>query len=87
MKGLELGATYHYLATASKLHDMNMTLGHELELTASYDITKDVNLSAGYSLMMGTDTMTRLKRASNDNDLHWLWLTLTVSPRIFQTRW
>ena len=87
LKGLELGATYHYLATASKLHDMNMTLGHELELTASYDITKDVNLSAGYSLMMGTDTMTRLKRASNDNDLHWLWLTLTVSPRIFQTRW
>ncbi|MCR4613815.1 MAG: alginate export family protein [Bacteroidaceae bacterium] len=87
LKQLELDASYHFLSTATKLQGIDMTLGHEFELSASYKFTKDAKVSAGYSFMMGTDTMTRLKRASNDNDLHWLWLTLTVSPRIFQTRW
>ena len=87
MTGLELGATYHYLATATQLKNIRRTLGHEIELTASYDITKDVKISAGYSLMLGTDAMTRLKRAGNDNDLHWAWLTLLVSPRIFTAKW
>ena len=69
------------------LNDLDMTLGHEIELSASYDISKDAKLSAGFSFMTGTETMERLKRASDDTNLRWTWLTLTVSPRIFQTRW
>lgn len=87
LKGLKLSASYHYLSMASHLNDLDMTLGHEIELSASYDISKDAKLSAGFSFMTGTDTMERLKRASDDNNLRWTWLTLTVSPRIFQTRW
>lgn len=87
LKGLKLSASYHYLATAVSLNDLNKTLGHELELEASYRIMKDVNLSLGFSYMTGTETMERLKRASNDGSLRWGWVSLNITPRIFNTKW
>ena len=87
VKGLTLDATYHYLATATKLVDMNMTLGHELELQARYVIAKDISLSLGYSHMTGTETMDKLKRANGDGSLRWGWFSLIVNPRILSTRW
>ena len=87
LKGLTLNASYHYLATAVSLENMNKTLGHELELGASYRIMKDVNLSLGFSYMTGTETMERLKRASNDGSLRWGWVSLNITPRIFNTKW
>ena len=87
LKGLKLSASYHYLATAVSLNDLNKTLGHELEFEASYRIMKDVNLSLGFSYMTGTETMERLKRASNDGSLRWGWVSLNITPRIFNTKW
>jgi predicted porin len=85
-KGFQVGAAYHYMAMATKLQDMNMTLGHEIELSASYKFSKDVQLMAGYSYMTGTKTMERLKRASDSGKLRWGWLALVVSPRIFTSK-
>jgi len=48
---------------------------------------KDVELSAGYSFMHGTETMSRLKRTSDRNLLQWGWLMLTVTPEFFSTKW
>ena len=87
LKNLTLGAAYHYLATGTELSGLNRTLGHELELEASYKLAKDVKLSAGYSYMTGTETMERLKRASGDGSLRWAWLSLNVTPRIFTAKW
>lgn len=87
MKGLRLDVSYHYLATSTKLSEIDMTLGHEIELSASYQLMNDCKLSAGYSFMMGTKSMVRLKRAADDRYLRWAWLTLNISPRIFTTRW
>lgn len=87
IKQLSLSGGYHYLATATKLNDMGMRLGHEVELQANYAFTPDVNVSAGLSMMKGSDTMERLKRASNNNRLRWVWLSLSVNPRIFTTKW
>lgn len=86
-KKLKLGAGYHYLATSTKLTDLDMTLGHCVEANASWDITKDINLSAGFSYMTGTKTMEALKRASSDGSIRWAWLTLVVNPRIFKFNW
>ena len=66
---------------------LKMALGHCLELSASYDITKDINLSAGFSYMKGTETMERLKRKSNKGDLRWAWITVVFSPRILNLKW
>ncbi len=34
--------------------------------------------------MNGTETMTRLKRTSDQNSLRWAWLMLTVTPELFR---
>jgi len=87
LKGLRLDASYHYLATSTKLSGIDMTLGHEIELSASYQLMDDCKVSVGYSFMTGTETMERLKRAADERNLRWAWLTLSLSPRIFTTRW
>ena len=86
-KDLKLSAKYHYLAIATNLDEMDKTLGHEIEIEASYKIMKDVNLSAGFSYMTGTKTMERLKRASNQGNLRWTWLSLNITPKIITNKW
>lgn len=87
LKGLKVGVNYHYLAMATTLNNMSKTLGHEIEVTASYQPIKEVNISAGFSYMTGTETMERLKRASTDGSLRWGWISLNITPRIFSVRW
>mgnify|MGYP002522359812 CR=1 FL=1 len=70
-----------------EMDDAKRGLGHELEASASYQLMKDVRVSAGYSFMRGTDTMVYLKRAKDDHQLQWAWLMLSVSPKVFTTMW
>ena len=86
IKSLTFDTEYHYLATSIAIEDASKTLGHEFELTASWQLLPDLSLQAGYSFMQGTDTMARLKRARNENRLHWGWLMLVVTPEFFSTR-
>ena len=87
IKGLNLSATYHYLATATTLKNLNKTLGHDIDFEASYQILKDARVSLGFSYMAGTDTMEQLKRTEGNDDLKWAWFTLIVSPRIISKKW
>lgn len=87
LKGLVINASYHYLAIATHLKDMKKTLGNEVELQAAYALSNDVRLAVGASFMKGSETMERLKRSTNKNDLRWGWITLAVNPRIFTTKW
>ena len=87
LKDLRLRASYHYMAMATTLRDIDKTLGHDIDLEASYQVMKDVRLSAGFSYMVGTESMEKLKRADDDNNLHWGWFSLIVSPRLFTTKW
>lgn len=86
---LTLDGAYHYFATATSLEDkgLNRTLGHEMELQVGFQIIKEVKVSAGYTYMHGSKTMEHLKRVDTDRNLHWAWLSLNVSPRIFTTKW
>lgn len=84
---LNAGVTYHYMATATKLEELGMTLGHELELNLSYQFSQDIALNAGFSFMKGSDTMKRLKLSTNKGQLLWGWLTLVVNPKLFTLKW
>ena len=84
---LTLGAKYHYMATATKVAGTNKSLGHDIDLEASYKIMDDVRLSAGFSYMVGTDAMEKLKRVDSNQNLKWGWFSLVISPRIFTTKW
>ena len=84
---LDLSATYHYLAVATELHNLNRTLGHSIDLTAQYRFTKDISLSAGYTMMFGTETMDQLKQGEGSKTARWGWFSLVVSPSLFTTKW
>lgn len=87
IKNLKVGADYHYLAMAVTHQNMDMTLGHEIELEASYQFMKEAKLTAGFSYMTGTETMEKLKRASGDGSLRWGWVSLNINPSLFTTKW
>jgi len=87
IKGLNLSTSYHYFATATKLEDMDQTLGHEWELQGRYVLSRNVALSAGVSLMWGGETMERLKRGTSNSTLRWGWISINVNPRIFTAKW
>lgn len=87
IKNLDLKATYHYMAITTKLKELDMTLGHDIDIEASYQFMKDVQLSLGFSYMVGTVTMQRLKRVDESENLKWGWFSLVVSPRLFTTKW
>ena len=83
---LNCSATYHYLAVATNLDKLNRTLGHSIDLQASYNFTKYVSLTAGYTMMFGTETMDRLKQGSGSKTARWGWFSLVVSPSLFTTK-
>ena len=84
---LKFDATYHYFAIATNTDNLDKPLGQEIELVASYSPLKEVTVSLGYSYMHGTETMERLKRVSDNRDLHWAWLNIIVRPRFLQVKW
>lgn len=87
IKKLSCKATYHYLATATQLQIFNRTLGHSIELEASYQFTKDISLIASYTYMKGTDTMSCLKKKDSGKHAHWGWFSLAISPTLFTSKW
>ncbi len=89
LSNLRVDIDYHYLAMSTRLRDidMDMTLGHEIELEGAWQIKEDVALSLGLSFMVGTESMQRLKRASSDGSLRWYWLSLNITPKIFSKEW
>ena len=84
---LDCKAAYHYLAVATTLSGLDRTLGHSIELEASYQFSKDIALVAGYTQMIGTETMDRLKQGSASKQARWGWFSLVVSPSILTTKW
>ena len=78
---LSLDLAYHYLATSATLSGYDKTLGHELEMSASYAIQPWLTLSAAYSFMQGTETMDFLERSTDNKRLHWAWIMLQATPK------
>ncbi len=86
-KALGLDVSYHLLATAVPIENAStQVLGHEVELEASWQISKDIALMAGFSFMKGTETMQLLKRGDEDS-LRWAWLMLMVTPEFLNHKW
>ena len=84
---LKCEATYHYLAVATNLAGLDRTLGHSVDLQASYRFSKDISLAAGYTQMMGTETMDRLKKGDSSRHARWGWFSLVISPSLFSSKW
>ena len=86
-KKLSMDLSAHFLSTATKVQDAEKALGHEVEVAVSWAFNPTVSLSAGSSFMQGTETMSILKRSSDNNRLYWGWLMLQITPKFFTTKW
>jgi len=91
-KKWQLNAMPHVFMTAADVIDptdvtkkMDSYLGTEIDLTATYTLQKDINITGGYSQMFGTDTMEVLKLGNKGYDNNWAWVMITINPRLFTT--
>ena len=88
VNGLSINAAYHYYAITTDLDYVNTkALGHSFELASSYAFNKAVSVSAGYTFMKGSETMELLNKVSEKRQLHWAWLMMTVTPKLFTSTW
>ena len=88
-KKTSLMLNYHYFAAASEvaIEMLDKGLGHEVDFQLTTKLMKDVSLKAGYSFMLGTETMDCVKGGDHDSWQDWAWISLNISPRIFSTKW
>jgi hypothetical protein len=80
----------HMFMTAADVIDplnatktMDSYLGTEVDLVASYQLHKNVGVSAGYSQMFASDTMEAIKPGSKSLDNNLGWIMVNINPRIF----
>lgn len=62
---------------------MDSYLGTEFDFTLGYAFQNDVKLTAGYSHMLGTKSMERIKGGNVDRTTNWAYLAISFSPSIF----
>ena len=86
----KFNATPHLFMTAADVIDplnatktMDSYLGTEIDLVASYDLHKNIGISAGYSQMLGSKTLEVLKAGNKGNDNNWAFIMININPKIF----
>jgi hypothetical protein len=65
---------------------MDSYLGTELDFSISYALQKDVVASAGYSQMFGSKTLEKLKIGDASTTNNWIWLIVSINPRLFTSK-
>ncbi len=66
--------------------EMDARLGTEIDFLFEYDLYKDVDISGGYSQMFATETMEVLKGGNSDITNSWIWLMVTIKPKLFSAK-
>lgn len=90
-KNLNLGLTYHYFGITSDVKQENKKikkgLGSEIDFQLDWNIMKDVKLSGGYSIMLGSESMDIVKGGNHDCWQDWGWISLNINPQILFVKW
>lgn len=88
---VNLSLAYHYFSITGDVYEkgkeLDRGLGSELDFQIDWTIMKDVKLSAGYSTMLGTNTLKAVKGGSPSHWQDWGWLSLNINPTVFISKW
>jgi hypothetical protein len=80
----------HMFSSAAPVYDgdtkMNEKLGTEIDFVLGYKISKSIKVNAGYSQMLATDTMVKIKGGDKDATSNWSWLMFTFKPKLFSSK-
>jgi hypothetical protein len=82
-------------AKTGEIKAMNKNFGTELDFTFGFDLSKGVNLKAGYSQMLATETLATVKgvtytsgsdagKGRVDQTNNWAWIMITVKPQFIK---
>ncbi|MBN2275403.1 MAG: alginate export family protein [Bacteroidales bacterium] len=88
---ISLETTLHYFMLSNKLPDpaystlqaADKYLGTEIDLLFKWQVTKDINLTAGYCTMFGSKTLEILKGGAHEKYADWAFIMLTFKPVLF----
>lgn len=90
-KNTNLNVNYHYFSTTAEVDGPGKSykkdLGSEIDFQIDYQLMKDVKLSAGYSFMLGSETMDLVKGGSHDSWQDWGWISININPNILFVKW
>jgi len=87
VKNLRLQLDYHYMMTTLSVFDYGVGLGHEIDLQLGTTLMKDVQLTGGYSVMLGTKTLEFVKGGNHHSWQDWAWISLNINPRLLSMIW
>ncbi len=85
----------HYYIAAAKVSvkqmdgtwkGYNNALGAEIDFAASFNLSKGMIISGGYSQMIANETMEALKGGNYQNANNWAWLMFTFKPVFFNKK-
>lgn len=86
-----LNVDYHYFSATAEVDGSGKSykkdLGSEIDFQIDYQLMKDVKLSAGYSFMLGSETMDLVKGSSHDSWQDWGWISININPNILFVKW
>lgn len=90
IKNVKFSLTPHVFYAPNKVVaatvEQDSYLGTEVDLTAGYNVYKDVMLVAGYSQMFGSSTLATLKTGDATKTNNWAWLMININPQLFSTK-
>ena len=84
---VDMDLNYHHFSTAVKLSGLKKALGSEVDYQINWSVMKDVKLSAGYSIMRGTETMDVVKGGNHKSWQDWGWVSVNINPRVLFVKW
>ena len=64
---------------------MNAGLGTEADIMLTYAFSPELNISGGYSHMLGTETLQAIKGGNYKNTQNWAWIMFSFNPTFFKS--
>ncbi|PKP02392.1 MAG: hypothetical protein CVU11_12105 [Bacteroidetes bacterium HGW-Bacteroidetes-6] len=78
---------YHYFATQQTTlaggTSIDPFLAHEADLSLKFNFSNNFNLTTGYSVLLGSNTLELLTGRPESNPAHWVFLMLEFKPVFF----
>jgi hypothetical protein len=80
----------HYFLSAApikdpvKLDEASSGLGNEIDMSVNYKFSEYVNISAGYSHMIASESMGFIKTGDYEETNNWAWLMISIKPTLFK---
>ncbi|WP_020402564.1 alginate export family protein [Gracilimonas tropica] len=86
---LNLNAVYHHFSLVNKIQDpmntagsLKRALASEIDFSASYKLSNEVRIQAGYSLLFDKQSLESIQNRVANGLQQWGWVMLVINPKL-----